>query len=68
MELGGALNAAAVIPPAPVELGAWGGGPHKRSKHFGEQKIILPCRDSNPGPSSWPPNRYTDRAADGGVF
>jgi hypothetical protein len=48
-------------PQHPLNRGL-GGGPHKRSKHFGEQKNLLPCRDSNPGP----PNRCTDRAADGG--
>lgn len=69
MEVGGAPNAAATLPPkktpAPVEQGLE--GLQKRSKHFGEQKNLLPCRDSNPGPSSRPPNRCTARVADGGV-
>jgi hypothetical protein len=69
MEVDGALNAADALhpekTPAPVEQGL--GGLHKRSKHFGEQKNLSPCRDSNPVPSSRPPNRCTDRAADGGV-
>lgn len=69
MEVGGALNAAAILPPekipAPVKQGLE--GLQKQSKHFAEHKNLLPCRDSNPGPSSRPPNRCTDRAADGGV-
>lgn len=36
------------------------GGPHSRSRPFGEEKTSFPCRNSNPEPSSPYRSPYTD--------